>query len=89
MHPIEHIFWLGSGGTGKSHWIKTICQAVSERFLDYGGDPDQWCVLLLGQTWISAVNKGGTTVNSALEIKPGIKLMALGDKAKAILRIKL
>ena len=78
MHPIEHIFWLGSGGTGKSHWIKTICQAVSERFFDYGGDPDQWCVLLLGQTRISA-----------LEIKPGIKLMALGDKAKAILRIKL
>ena len=35
MHTVEpiHIFLSGSGGTGKSHLIKTIYQAVSKEFL--------------------------------------------------------
>ena len=84
-----HIFLSGSGGKGKSHLVKTIYQAVSKELSYHGGDPDKPRVLLLGPTGISSVNIGGTTLRSALGIKPGIKLMALSDKAKAILRNKL
>ena len=84
MEPI-HIFLSESGGTGKSHLIKTICQSVSKELSYHGGDPDKSRTLLLGPTGILAVNIGGTTIHSALGIKPGIKLIALSDKAKAIL----
>ena len=88
MHTVEpiHTFLSGSGTTGKSHFIKTTYQAVSKELLYHGGDPDKARVLLLGPTGISAVNIGETTIHSALGIKPGIKLITLSDKAKAILR---
>ena len=91
MHTLEpiHIFLSGSGGTGKSHLTKTIYQALSKEFLYHDGDPDKPRVLLLGPTGISAVNIGGITIHSALGIKPGIKLMVLSNKAKAILWNKL
>lgn len=44
---------------------------------------------MLRPTGISDVNVGGITIHSALGIKLGIKLMALSDKAKAILQSKL
>ena len=44
---------------------------------------------MLRPTGISDVNIGGITIHSALGIKLGIKLMALSDKAKAILQSKL
>ena len=87
IHAVEpiHLFLSGSGGTGKSHLIKTIYQAVSKELLCHGGDSDKPRVLLLGPTGILAVNIGRTTIHSALGIKPGIKLMDISDKAKAIL----
>ena len=49
MHTVEPIRIILSGiGTGKSHLIKTIYQAVSKEFLCHGGDPAKPRVLLLG-----------------------------------------
>ena len=67
------MFLSGSGGTGKSHFIQTLYQAVSKKLLYHGGDPDKACVLLLGPNGISAVNVGGTTIHLALGIKLEIK----------------
>ena len=88
VKPI-HIFLSGSGGTGKSHLVKTIYNAVSSTFLLRSKDAEKPRVLLLGPTGISAVNIGGTTIHSALGIRPGAKLNGLSEKAKASLRNKL
>ena len=82
VDPIR-IFLSCSGGTGKSHLIKTIYQAVLKELLCNAKDPEKPCVLLLGPTAISAVNIGGTTIYSGLGIKPGPKLLGLSDKMKA------
>ena len=52
-------------------------------------NPDKSRVLLLGPTWISAVNIDGTTIHSGLGIKPGTKLLGLNNKSKAALRNRL
>ena len=83
------IFLSGSGGTGKSHLIKTIYQAVSKELLYHAKDPEKPRALLLGPTGISAVNMGGTTIHSGLGIKPGPKLLGFSDKMKASLRNRL
>ena len=46
-------------------------------------------ILLLGPTGISAVNIGGTTIHSGLEIKPRIKLLVSNDKSNAAFKNKL
>ena len=84
-----HIFLSGSGGTGKSHLIKTIYQVVSTELLYHSKEPDKPRVLVLGPTGISAVNIGGTTIHSGLGMKPGVKLLGSSDKMKASLRKKL
>ena len=88
VEPI-HLFVSGSGGTGKSHLIKTIYQAVSKTLVYHSENPDKPSVLLLGPTGISAVNIGGTTIHSGLGIKPGPKFMGLSDSMRASLRNKL
>ena len=85
VDPIR-IFLSGSGGTGKSHLIKTIYQVVSKELLYHAKDPEKLRVLLLDPTGISAVNIGGTTIHSDLGIKPGPKWFGLSDKMKASLR---
>ena len=84
-----YIFLSGIGGTGKSHLVKVIYNAISKTLLYHCKDPEKPRVLLLGPTGISAVNIGGTTIHSGLGIKPGIKLLGLNDKPKAALRNKL
>ena len=42
-----HIFLSGSGGTGKSHSVKTIYEVVSTELLYHSKEPDKPCVLLL------------------------------------------
>ena len=76
---------LRSGGTGKSHLMKVICNAISETLLYHCKDPYKPRVLLLGPKEISAINKGGTTIHSSLAIKPGTKLLGLNGKSKAAL----
>ena len=80
---------LRSGGTGKSHLMKVICNAISETLLYHCKDPYKPRVLLLGPKEISAINKGGTTIHSSLAIKPGTKLLGLNGKSKAALRNRL
>ena len=76
INPV-HIL-SGSGGTGKSHLVKTIYQVVSKE-LRYGSkETDKPRVLLLGPTGISAVTIGGTN-HSGLGIKPGVKLLGLSQ----------
>ena len=88
INPV-HIFLSGSGGTGKSHSVKTIYEVVSTELLYHSKEPDKPCVLLLGPTGVSAVNIGGTTIHSGLGIKPGVTLLDLSDKMKTSLRNKL
>ena len=80
---------LRIGGTGKSHLMKVICNAISETLLYHCKDPYKPRVLLLGPKEISAINKGGTTIHSSLAIKPGTKLLGLNGKSKAALRNRL
>ena len=80
-----YIFLSGIGGTGKSHLVKVIYNAISKTLLYHCKDPEKPRVLLHGPTGISAVNIGGTTIHSGLGIKPGIKLLGLNDKFKAAL----
>ena len=88
VEPIQ-IFLSGSGSTGKSHLVKVIYSAVSKTLLCECKDPDKARVLLLGPKGISAVNIGGTTIHSGLQIKSGRKLLGLNDKSKATLRNRL
>ena len=57
-HNVElvYIFLSGSGGTGKSHLVKVIYNAISKTLLYHFKDPEKPRVLLLGPTGISAVN---------------------------------
>ena len=88
VEPI-HIFPSGSGGTGKSHLVKVIYNAISKTLLFHCKDLEKPSVLLLDPTGISAVNIGGTTIHSGFGIKPGIRLLGLNDKSKTALRNKL
>ena len=88
VEPV-HIFLLGSGGTGKSHFVTVIYNAISKALLYHCKDPDKPRVFLLGPTGISAVNMDGPTIHSGLAIEPGTKLSGLNDKSKAVLRNRL
>ena len=82
IKPVN-IFLSRSGGTGKSHLVKLIYNAVSKTFIF------NYIVFSLRPTGISEINIGMTKIHSALWIKPGAKLSGLIDKAKASLRNKL
>ena len=64
VDPIR-IFLSGSGGTGKSHLIKTIYQTVSKELLYHAKDLEKPRVLLLDPTDISAVNNSFRSWNKA------------------------
>ena len=84
-----HIFLSGSEGTGKSHLVKTTYNFVLKTLLFNCKELEKLRVFLLGPTGISAVNIARKTTYSALTIKPGAKLLGLGDKLKASLRKRL
>ena len=90
-HNVEpvYIFLSGSGGTGKSHLVNVMYNAISKTLLYHCKDPEKCRVLLLNPTGTSAVNIGGTTIHLGICIKPGIKLLGLNDKSKVALRNKL
>ena len=72
-HNVEpvHIFLSGIGGTGKSHLVKPIYNAISKTLLYHSKDPEKPRVLMLGPTGISAVNIGRTTIILVLELNQG------------------
>ena len=88
LEPV-HIFLSGSGGSGKSHLVKVIYNAISKTLLYHSKDTEKPRVLMLGPTGISAVNISRITIHSGLGIKPGAKLLGLNDKSKAALRNRL
>ena len=90
-HDVEsvHISLSSSGGTGKSHLVKVIYNAILKALLYHCEDSEKPRDPLLGPTGISGVNIGGTTIHSCLVIKPGTKLLGLNDKSKAALRNRL
>ena len=60
VEPV-HLFLSGSCGTGQSHLVKLIYNAISKTLLYRCKDPEKLRILLLGPTGISAVNIGGST----------------------------
>ena len=84
-----HLFLSGRSGTGKSHVIKTIFQALTKTLLYHSNNPEKVRVLLLGPIGISAVNINGTTIHSGLRITRNGKYNKLGQMQKAYLRKKL
>ena len=66
-----YIFLSGSGGTGKSHLVKVIYNAITKTLFYHCKEPEKPRVLLLGPTKISTANKGGTIIHSILRIKRG------------------
>ena len=66
-----------------------MSNVISKTFLYHCKDPEKLRVLLLEPTGISVVNIGETSINSGHGIKPGIKLLDLNDKCKAVLRNRL
>ena len=67
-----------------------IYNTISKALVYHCKDQKTPRVLLLGPTEIlSAVNIGGVTFHSGLEIKNGINLLGLNDKSKADLRNRL
>ena len=75
INPV-HVFLSCSGGTGKSHLVKTIYQAISKELLCHSKEPDKPRVFLLVPTGISAVNISRTRIHSRLGIKPGANYLA-------------
>ena len=90
-HNIElmHVFLSSSRGTGKSHLVKVIYNAISKTLLHHCKDLEKLGVLSLGPTGISAVNIVGTVIHSGLETKSGTKLLDLNDTFKVALRYRL
>ena len=50
VEPV-HIFLSGSGGTGKSHLVKVMYNAISKILLYHCKNPEKSRVLLLWHTW--------------------------------------
>ena len=69
--------------------MKVIYNAILKTLLYHRKDPEKPKVLLLEPTGISVVSIGGSTFQSGLGIKPGIKLLDLNAKSKAALRNRL
>lgn len=70
----ESIFMTGGAGTGKSHVIRAVVQALSEQGKN---------VILAASTGIAAVNIGGVTMHSALGLGLADEpLQDLVDKAR-------
>ena len=84
-----HISISDSGGTGKSHSVKTIFYALTKLLLYDSNNPEKERVLLLGSTGISTVNINGSTNHSGVGITSHGKYNKLGHKQKVYLRNKL
>ena len=63
------VFVHGSGGTGKSHLIKSIYYEASRIFAKSVDSLDEITVLLCAPTGVSAFNIGASTIHSTSSIK--------------------
>ena len=63
-----HIFLSWSGGTGKSHLMKVIYNAISKTLLYHCKVPEKPRFLLLGPTGIPVVNIGQGLIQTVFNI---------------------
>ena len=96
MAPIAieplHIFLTGNAGCGKSFLTKVLYQSLSEAFSYRNSELEKAKVLLLAPTDVGAINIGGTTIHTGLNIPVGSSgkhLPLLSDKMRSMLRNKL
>ena len=82
--------YIGGGGSGKSHLIRTIYHTAVNTFKCTAMNPSLPTVLLMAPTGVAAINISGTTVNTALSIpiNVGLNLTPLSDQ-KTLLRLSL
>lgn len=64
----RNVFVTGSGGTGKTFWIHSLCETLLRD--RYGGSKERFgeAVVLVAPTGIAATAIGGSTINSSLGI---------------------
>ena len=87
-----HIFLTGNAGCGKSFLTKVLYQSLSEAFSYRNSELEKAKVLLLAPTDVGAINIGGTTIHTGLNIPVGSSgkhLPLLSDKMRSMLRNKL
>ena len=86
-----YLFITVGAGAGKSHLIKTIYHTAVKTFRHATSNPELPSVLLMDPTGVSAINIGGTTVNTTLAIpkETGDNLPATSDKKKTQMRLSL
>ena len=84
-----YLFVTGGGGTGKSHFIRSIYHTLVKTFRHGPSNPEMPTVLMMAPTGVAAVNINGTTINTGLGIPKdaGDKLPALSDQKRTQLRI--
>ena len=75
------MFLSSSGGTGKSYLVEVIHNVISKYHCK---DPEKLRALLLGATWISAVNKGGINIHSGLGIKSFLLTFLIIDEFSTV-----
>ena len=90
IKPI-YLFITGGGGSGKSHVINAIYHTAVKTFRHVTTNTDLPTVLLMAPTGVSAINIGGTTINTALAIpkETGHNLPAMSDQKKTQMRLSL
>ena len=81
-----HISLCDSRGTGKSHLVKVIYNALSKILLYHWKDSEKPRVLLIGPAGVLAVNIRRDAIHSGLKINPRAKLLSLNSKPKTALR---
>ena len=84
-----HVFITDGGSCGKSHLLRTICQAATKTLMYNGGDPDKPRVLLLAPTGVASVNTDGNTIHSDLGIHCKGQFYPLNDNQKVSLQNEL
>ena len=87
-----HIFLTGNAGCGKSFLTKVLYQSLSKTFSYRNSELEKAKVLLLAPTGVAAINMGGTTINTGLNIPVGCfgkHLPPLSDKMRSMLRNRL
>ena len=70
------IFFSGSRGTVKSHFVRVICYSISKKLLYHCKNLRKPRVLYLELIGISGINIGGTTIHFGLGIYSGSKLLS-------------
>ena len=87
-----HIFLTRNAGYGKNFLTKALYQSLSKTFSYRNSELEKAKVLLLAPAGVAAINIGGTTIHTGLNITVGCfgkHLPPLSDKMRSMLRNRL